>query len=58
MKYKIVMESLGGTTRTMYSGMEYETALEICENLGWIACPDGGYEWDLFIEEDDGPGNA
>lgn len=51
--YRIIMVSLGGTKRTMYTGLTEEVAVEICENLGWTACPDGGYEWDLEIEEED-----
>lgn len=30
----------------------YERCLEFCEDMGWIACPDGGFEWDLEIEEE------
>lgn len=50
--YKIIMVSMGGTERDMYTGLAEKEAVEICENLGWIACPDGGYEWDLEIEEE------
>lgn len=51
--YKIIMFSLGGTERTMYSGLTKEDAERICEDYGWQACPDGGYVWDLDIEEED-----
>lgn len=50
--YKIMMSSWGGTRREMYSGLSYKEALEICEDYGWVACPDDGYEWDLEIEEE------
>lgn len=50
--YKIVMTSWGGTRKDMFTGLSYEEALEICEGYGWVASPDGGYEWDLEIEEE------
>ena len=50
--YKIVRVSWGGTKRDMYTGLTEENAIEICEDYGWTACPDGGYEWDLEIEEE------
>lgn len=53
MTYRIVMTSLGGTRRPMYTGLSEENAIEICEDFGWVACPDGGYVWDLEIEEED-----
>ena len=49
--YKIVMVSMGGTRRDMFTDLSYENALELCESYGWMACPDGGYVWDLEIEE-------
>ena len=50
--FKIIMYSWGGTRRDMYKGLTYEEALEICEEYGWVASPDGGYIWDLDIEEE------
>lgn len=51
--YKIQMVSLGGTRKDMYTGFETEQeAIDICEDFGWVACPDGGYEWDLDIVEE------
>ena len=50
--FKIVMCSLGGTRRDMYTGLTEEEAIEICEDFGWTACPDGGYVWDLEIVEE------
>lgn len=53
MTYRIVMTSMGGTKRTMYTGLTEKDAVDICEGYGWEACPDGGYVWDLDIEEED-----
>ena len=50
---KIVMVSMGGTRRDMYGGLTEKDAVEICESMDWVACPDGGYVWDLEIEDDD-----
>ena len=50
--YKVVMCSMGGTRQDMYTGLSYDEAFDICENFGWIACPDGGYVWDLDIVEE------
>lgn len=50
--YKIVMTSMGSTRVDMFTGLTYDNAVEICENYGWVACPDGGYVWDLEIEEE------
>ena len=50
--YRIVMTSWGGTRHTMYEGLTYREAEEICEGYGWSVAPDGGYEWDLEIEEE------
>ena len=50
--YKIVMTSWGGTRVDMFNGLTYDNAVEICEDYGWTACPDGGYVWDLEIEEE------
>ena len=50
--YKIVMCSMGGTRKDMFTGLAYGEAESICEDYGWTACPDGGYVWDLEIEEE------
>jgi len=52
MTYKIVMCSIGGTRKDMYTGLTEKEAEEICEGYGWEACLDGGYVWDLEIEEE------
>ena len=49
--FKIVMSSWGGTRRDMFTALSYEEAYGICESYGWRASPDGGYVWDLEIEE-------
>ena len=50
--YKIVMRSWGGTRRDMYTGLTEKEAFDICESYNWVASPDGGYIWDLEIEEE------
>ena len=50
--YKIVMKSWGGTQQDMYTGLSYANAVDICEDYGWEVAPDGGYVWDLEIEEE------
>jgi len=50
--YKIVMVSMGGTKKDMYTGLTYEKAEEICEDYGWEVAPDCGYVWDLEIERE------
>ncbi len=50
--YKIVMTSWGGTRHTMYEGLTYREAEKICDGYGWEIAPDGGYVWDLEIEEE------
>lgn len=49
--YKIVMTSWGGTRRDMFTDLTYENALELCESYDYVVCSDGGYEWELEIEE-------
>lgn len=51
--FKVVMTSCGGTCRDMYTGLTYEEACEICEYYDWQVAPDGGYVWDLEIEEEE-----
>ena len=49
--YKIVMTSWGGIRHDMFTDLTYQDAFELCESYNWVACPDGGYEWDFEIEE-------
>lgn len=49
--YKICVESMGGTRRDLVELMTYNEALEFCESNNWVFCMDGGYIWDLIIEE-------
>ena len=53
--FKVVMVSMGGTCRDMFTGLTSERAHEICEEYGWEVAPDGpgSYVWDLEIEEDE-----
>lgn len=53
--FKVVMVSMGGTRRDMFTGLTSENALEICEGYGWEVAPDGpgSYVWDLEIEEEE-----
>jgi hypothetical protein len=50
--FKIVMVA-GRIKRDMYTGLDEATANEICEEYGWEVAPDGGFVWDLEIEEED-----
>lgn len=49
--YKIMIKSWGGTRETLLESMTYGEALEFCEANDWVMCFDGGYVWDLIIEE-------
>ena len=48
--FKVVMCSMALRRDTGITG-SFEECLSWCEDMGWIACPDGGFEWDLEIEE-------
>ena len=50
-QYKVVMRSWGGVKRDMYVNLTRAEAMEICEDYDWQVAPDGGYVWDLEIEE-------
>ncbi len=54
MKYKIMMYA-GSVKQKYMSGLTYTEAVEICEDNGWVVRPDGdgGFEWDLEVEEED-----
>ena len=45
------MISMGGTE--IDTGVEgtYAECEDWCNAMGWEACPDGGFVWDLEIEE-------
>ena len=51
MSYKIVMVA-GRVKKEMYTGLDQATAEEICEGYDWQVSPDGGFVWDLEIEEE------
>lgn len=53
-KYKVIMRS-GTVKRDLFVQRTHEEAYEICEDYGWEFAPDGegGFVWDLEIEEDD-----
>ena len=50
-RYKVIMISMGGTE--IDTGVEgtYAECEDWCNAMGWEACPDGGFVWDLEIEE-------
>ena len=50
--YKIQMVSMGGTRKDMYTGLTEQEAVDLCESMGWTACPNGGYVWDLEVVEE------
>lgn len=51
--YKVIMVA-GRVEKDMYTGLSKREAEEICESYGWCVRPDGdgGFEWDLEIEEE------
>lgn len=51
MMYKIMLESWGGTRKVLIEDMSYDDALEFCESYNWEYCMDGGYIWDMIIDE-------
>lgn len=52
--FKIIM-CAGNVKQDMMCGLTRKDAEEICEGYGWVVSPDGdgGFEWDLDIEEDE-----
>lgn len=52
-KYKVVMRSWGGVKKDAFRNLTEKEAYELCEDYGWTISPDGGYVWDLEIEEED-----
>lgn len=52
MTYKVVMNAQS-VKKDMYTGLTLKQAEEICEDYGWEVAPDGGFVWDLSIEEED-----
>lgn len=53
MMFSVVMKA-GSVSSEMYSNLSYEEAVEICEYYEWQVSPDGGFVWDLEIEEREG----
>ncbi len=53
-KFKVVMRA-GRVKRDMYTDMTYAEAEAVCDDYGWEVAPDGdgGFVWDLEIDEDD-----
>lgn len=51
MMYKIMLESWGGTRKVLIEDMSYDDALEFCESYNWEYCMNGGYIWDMIIDE-------
>lgn len=49
--YKVMMVSMGGTEVDTGVRGSFKECNEWCELMGWEACPDGGYVWDLEIDE-------
>ena len=50
-KYKVIMVARS-VKKDMYLNLSYEEALAICEDFNWECAPDGGFVWDLEIEEE------
>ena len=51
MKYKVMLNSWGGTQHEYASGLTYRDAERMCEDMHWVL-DEGGYIWDLTIEEE------
>lgn len=51
--FRVVMKA-GSVSSEMCSNLFYEEAVAICEYYGWQISPDGGFVWDLEIEEMEG----
>lgn len=52
-KYKIVMESCGGTSRDFMSGFDtWEEAEEMAESYDYEFCDENGFVWSLSVEEE------
>jgi len=49
--YKVVM-CAQRMRKDMFHGLSLSEAMNICEYYGWEVAPDGGFVWDLDIEED------
>ena len=50
--YRVVLVSCR-VRRTVISGVTEEEAIRFCDDNNWEYAPDGGFVWDLEIEEDD-----
>ena len=49
--FRVVAKSWGGTKWTVTEDLTEAEAVDFCDSYGWTLCPDGGYIWDLEIEE-------
>ena len=49
-KFKVIMSSWGGTERILTDNLTYKEAEELCDQYNW-QFDDGGYIWDLYVEE-------
>lgn len=49
-RYKVIMCAQTATIDTGVEGT-YAECEDWCEAMNWEACPDGGFVWDLEIEE-------
>lgn len=53
MKYKITMESGGGTVYDFMSGFESEQeAIEVAEHYDWHFTDENGFDWSLSVDEE------
>ena len=51
--WKITMESGGGTVYDFMGGFESEAeAVKMAENYGWHFIDENGFEWALYVEEE------
>ena len=51
-RFNVIAKSWGGTKCPVLVGLTEKEAVEFCEENNWQLCPDGGYVWDLVIEEE------
>ena len=51
--FKLVLKSWGGVKHDFMTGLTMEKAEEIAESYNWQWSEDGGYIWDIWIEEED-----
>ena len=46
-----VMMVAGKVKKVMYTFETEQEAIDCCESYGWEVAPDGGFVWDLEIDE-------